>query len=31
MLAIYDKDEASDLSAADRKAIGEFVLKISKG
>lgn len=30
MLAIYDKDEASDLSASSRKAIGEFVLSISK-
>lgn len=31
MLAIYDKDEATDLSASARKAIGEFVLSISKG
>lgn len=30
MLAIYDKDEASDLSAAARRAIGKFVLGLSR-
>lgn len=30
MLAIYDKDEASDLTAAARRTIGEFVLALTR-